>query len=213
MARTLYDVLGAPMAASSEELRQAYRNRARELHPDRRLARDGREPDALGGAMRELNEAWRVLRDPAGRAVYDRSLRPSAVTRRSGAFTGAEAEDDLDDDFEDVLDRPFRGRPAEPGDLVVALVRALPWVVIGLVLGGIFVFTAFAGHHGDPASKQVVGDCVRSTSSLEVVLCGPGVQQVRDVTQRTTDCPVDTVGVEVGRNRVLCLRAFTGVSP
>src|ERR1700712_5584332 len=117
MARTHYDVLGTSMRAPPEELRQASRDRARVLHPDRQQAREGRETDALGSAMRELNEAWRVLRDPAGRAAYDRSLAPPTVGPRSGVHAGFDDLDDLDDLDDDELDRPFRGRPAEPGDL------------------------------------------------------------------------------------------------
>ncbi|MGE0796060.1 MAG: J domain-containing protein, partial [Acidimicrobiia bacterium] len=123
MARTLYDVLGVTVTATPDELRQAYRDRARQLHPDRVRARGGRDTDAIGAAMREVNEAWRVLRDPAARLAYDRTLLPSPGP-----------DDELDE-----LDRPFRGRPAEPGDVVVTLVRALPWVLVLLVLGGIFV--------------------------------------------------------------------------
>jgi hypothetical protein len=207
MARTHYDVLGTSMRATPEELRQAYRDRARVLHPDRQQAREGRETDALGAAMRELNEAWRVLRDPAGRAAYDRTLMPPTAVPRSGGYAGI---DDLEDDD---LDRPFRGRPADPGDLVVALARALPWVVIGIVLGGIFVFTAFAASRDDPPALPVVFECVRSTSALDKVPCAAGVQQIFDITQQVSECPERTTGVEVRQSRVLCLRPFTGASP
>jgi hypothetical protein len=210
MARTHYDVLGTSMRATPEELRQAYRDRARVLHPDRQLARDGRETDALGAAMRELNEAWRVLRDPAGRAAYDRSLVPPSFVPRSGAYAGFDDPADLDDD---MLDRPFRGRPAEPGDLVVALARVLPWLVIGAVLGGIFVFTAFAASRGDPPAGPAVFECVRSTSAIDKVPCAAGAEQIRDITQQVSECPDGTSGVEVGRSRVLCLQPFAGASP
>jgi hypothetical protein len=201
VARTLYEILGVTARATTEELRQAYRERARELHPDRLRARGERETDALGLAMREVNEAWRVLRDPVARASYDCSLaapRPSQPDERD----------------EDDLDRPFRGRPAEPGDLVVALVRALPWLIVGLVLGGIFVFTAFAAGGGDPPPHQLVGDCVRATSSLlEVVPCGSGGTQVVAVTHLAAECPTASDPVPSGRDRVVCLRPFAGASP
>lgn len=58
----LYRVLGASPDASQEELHQAYRARARLLHPD--VSGDD-------DAMRELNDAWAVLGDPALRAEYD----------------------------------------------------------------------------------------------------------------------------------------------
>lgn len=199
MARTLYDVLGVTVTATPDELRQAYRDRARQLHPDRVRARGGRDTDAIGAAMREVNEAWRVLRDPAARLAYDRTLLPSPGP-----------DDELDE-----LDRPFRGRPAEPGDVVVTLVRALPWVLVLLVLGGIFVFTAFAGGGGSPSDRQVVGDCVRASATLlEVVPCtGPEVDQVVAVTRTPAECPTSTVATPSGRDRVLCLRPFAEASP
>ncbi|HKH05452.1 MAG TPA: J domain-containing protein [Acidimicrobiales bacterium] len=65
MAQTYYDVLGVARTATADQLRAAYRSRARENHPDA-----GGDPDQ----MRQLNAAWRVLRDPARRAAYDRHL-------------------------------------------------------------------------------------------------------------------------------------------
>jgi hypothetical protein len=63
-----YDQLGVTTDASEAEIRAAYRRLARAHHPDRR-----------GGASAErmsaINAAYRVLRDPARRAVYDASLR------------------------------------------------------------------------------------------------------------------------------------------
>ncbi|MDQ1439347.1 MAG: molecular chaperone DnaJ [Acidimicrobiaceae bacterium] len=66
---TLYDVLGASPDASFETLHRAYRARARRLHPD--IAQPQGQAEE---AMRELNEAWAVLRDPASRAEYDLTL-------------------------------------------------------------------------------------------------------------------------------------------
>jgi hypothetical protein len=63
---THYDVLGVAPTASSEEIRRAYRRLARVHHPDRRTE------DA--GTMTALNEAYRVLRDPGRRALYDSEL-------------------------------------------------------------------------------------------------------------------------------------------
>ena len=69
---THYDVLGVAPSASVHQIREAYRRLAREHHPDR-SATNGR----TGGdvSMPAINEAYRVLNDPARRAVYDASLR------------------------------------------------------------------------------------------------------------------------------------------
>jgi DnaJ domain len=60
-----YAELGVTEEASTAELRQAYRRRARALHPD--VNRDGHADEDMG----RLNEAWRVLRNPRTRRRYD----------------------------------------------------------------------------------------------------------------------------------------------
>ena len=57
-----YQSLGVDRLADIEQIKRAYRDRARTSHPD------------LGGsptAMRDLNEAYEVLSDPATRKAYD----------------------------------------------------------------------------------------------------------------------------------------------
>lgn len=64
----LYAILGVERVCSLDELRSAYRRRAREFHPDVAAVADG------GAAMAKVNAAWRVLSDPDQRDAYDRSL-------------------------------------------------------------------------------------------------------------------------------------------
>ncbi len=68
-APSFYDVLGVAPDASPAEIREAYRTRARAVHPDRQVS------SAASEAMAALNEAYRVLRDPGRRAVYDSTIR------------------------------------------------------------------------------------------------------------------------------------------
>ena len=79
---THYDVLGVPPSASAAAVRDAYRRLAREHHPDRAMA-SGSAAGAV--SMPEINEAYRVLNDPARRAVYDASLRNGPVPPRGPA--------------------------------------------------------------------------------------------------------------------------------
>jgi hypothetical protein len=87
---THYDVLGVAPSADVTEIREAYRRLAREHHPDRAHSTGS----AVGGvSMPEINEAYRVLNEPARRAVYDASLRgdrpargPAAPPRASSTF-------------------------------------------------------------------------------------------------------------------------------
>ena len=64
--RDLYEILGVPRSADEETLRNAYRARARELHPD-----VSTDPDAEE-RFRELSHAYDVLSKPRSRLLYDR---------------------------------------------------------------------------------------------------------------------------------------------
>ena len=62
-----YALLGVTPSASDDEIKRAYRNMARELHPDTTGG------DATAEAQfKEVTRAYEVLRDPERRARYDR---------------------------------------------------------------------------------------------------------------------------------------------
>lgn len=65
---TYYALLQVDPAAEPEVIESAYRRLARKYHPDVNAS-----PDAHA-RMRAINEAYRVLSDPARRAAYDRLL-------------------------------------------------------------------------------------------------------------------------------------------
>lgn len=100
-----YELLGLERQASLDEVRTAYRELARSLHPDR----SGDDSLDSQRTMALVNEAWLVLSDPTTRASYDRSLAAVAAaavpadvpssppaashsTRRQQWFTGIEAQ-------------------------------------------------------------------------------------------------------------------------
>ncbi len=65
--RDFYEVLGIQKGASAEEIKKAYRVKAKELHPDRNA--DKPEAEAQ---FKEANEAYDVLKDADKKAAYDR---------------------------------------------------------------------------------------------------------------------------------------------
>lgn len=63
MNNSLYDKLGVNVNSSPEEIKQAYKDKAKEHHPDKK---GGDSKD-----MAEINHAYMILRDPVKRKRYD----------------------------------------------------------------------------------------------------------------------------------------------
>ena len=192
---THYDVLGVRPDASLEELRRAYYDRARQLHPDG-LVETRDDGGDTGRLMQDVNEAWRVLRDPASRAAYDESLRaaPPPVRARPAPRV-------VDPD------RAYPRRAARPGDLSVALVRAVPWIAVLVVLGAIFVFTAFA--RNESSSDDVIGRCIDASAGgtpTRVACDQPNDGRVVLVVERQNRCPSGSDPLAVAGGDWYCLR-------
>ncbi|MFD1342656.1 molecular chaperone DnaJ [Litorisediminicola beolgyonensis] len=125
--RDYYDVLGIKKGASAEEIKKAYRQKAKELHPDRNA--DNPEAESQ---FKEANEAYEVLKDADKKAAYDR-FGHSAFEggmgggggRPGGGFGGGQGDfasafsDVFDDLFGDFMGggRGGRSRAARGADL------------------------------------------------------------------------------------------------
>ncbi len=67
MDRNYYVVLGVAPDATTAQIKDAWRRRAMECHPDR--------TGTDGGRFQELQQAYETLADPASRRDYDRRVR------------------------------------------------------------------------------------------------------------------------------------------
>lgn len=112
--RDYYEVLGVPKGASPDEIKKAFRNRARNLHPDNKESGDE-------AAFKELAEAYEVLSDQNKRATYDRYGHDGVKGSTRGFdnvdfsnFSGFGIDDFIDFFFGGGGMRTRRGGP-EPG--------------------------------------------------------------------------------------------------
>jgi molecular chaperone DnaJ len=96
----LYELLGVGRDATDDELKRAYRSKAREFHPD--TSEEGSES---GERFKEISQAYEILKDPDRRARYDR-FGPEGV---SGAGAGGPAGDPFGGGLGDLFDAFFNG--------------------------------------------------------------------------------------------------------
>jgi molecular chaperone DnaJ len=96
--RDYYDVLGIAKGSSPDEIKKAYRKRARETHPDVNKAADAE------AKFKEVQEAYDVLSDSQKRSTYDRFGHEAA---NQGGFGGSGGFEGFD--FGDIFSSFFGG--------------------------------------------------------------------------------------------------------
>ncbi len=99
MPRDYYEILGVPRSASKDELKRAFRQLARQHHPDVNSAPDAEE------RFKEINEAYQILSDDQKRAAYDRYGHAGVNNggMPGGGFSGGFPG------FEDIFEEIFGG--------------------------------------------------------------------------------------------------------
>ena len=174
---THYEVLGVSAGAPPAEVRDAYRRLARTHHPDQRAVAD----PVLPTSMADINEAYRVLRDPTLRSRYDADLRQ----RRGSAATGPGA-------------RPVSATEAAAPPVLDRVPARYPWKLVGgmaavgaaIVLAGAALYEPAAP--AAPDNLLEPGSCVAVELNNDVreVNCeGPGDLIVRQLLPTGGRCP------------------------
>lgn len=84
-----YDLLGVNKSSSAQEIKNAYRKKALEWHPDRHQGADKEEAEKK---FKEINEAYQVLSDANKKAAYDNyghdAFAPGGGARGGNPFAG-----------------------------------------------------------------------------------------------------------------------------
>ena len=102
--RDYYEILGVPRNASLDDLKAAFRQQARQYHPDVNKSPDAEE------RFKEINEAYAVLSDDDRRSVYDRFGH--AGLRGAGGMPNFSVDFDFSDIFGDLFGFGGFGRAA-----------------------------------------------------------------------------------------------------
>lgn len=101
--RCYYEVLGITRGASSDEIKKGYRQKAKELHPDR-----NKDDASCESRFKEVNEAYDCLKDDQKKAAYDR-FGHAAFDGGMGGFGGGRGAHpgDFGSTFADVFEDLF----------------------------------------------------------------------------------------------------------
>jgi molecular chaperone DnaJ len=127
--RDYYEVLSVNRSATQDEIKSAFRQLARKLHPD-----VNKEPDAEE-RFKEINEAYAVLSDTEKRAAYDRY-------GHAGVNGMAGAQDFSSMDFSDIFEEFFgfgggnrrrsRNAPRRGADLNMTVTMTFEEAIFGV---------------------------------------------------------------------------------
>jgi molecular chaperone DnaJ len=166
-----YEVLGVLPSASQDEIRVAYRMRAREVHPDTAA---GLRSDT-SARMANIAEAWRVLSDATLRRAYDSEL----TTRVAQPVRETQGQ--------------YLHTPAARG--------VFPWRMVSLMVAGSIALVLLLNALSGPAvpigpdGLLQAGSCVvvnANQLAVEVDCAGEHTGVVRALVGFDMTCPTDT---------------------
>ncbi len=110
--RDYYEVLGISKGASPEEIKKAFRSKAKQLHPDRNSDNPNAEAQ-----FKEANEAYDILKDGEKKAAYDRyghaAFEGGMGSGGSSGFGGGDFSSAFSDVFDDLFGDMMGGRTSK----------------------------------------------------------------------------------------------------
>jgi curved DNA-binding protein CbpA len=114
-----YGILGISKNASPSEIRTAYINRSRILHPDRfDPQKQAKEWKLANEMMKELNEAYNILKDLTSKAKYDSSFNTANTKETKYESSKQEKSDKEQDDTPRQSAKSSDSKPKNPGTTV-----------------------------------------------------------------------------------------------
>jgi molecular chaperone DnaJ len=100
--RDYYEILGVAKGADAATIKKGYRQKAKELHPDRNSDNPNAEAQ-----FKEANEAYEVLKDENKKAAYDRYGHAAFENGMGGGGQRGGGQGDFGSAFSDVFDDLF----------------------------------------------------------------------------------------------------------
>jgi molecular chaperone DnaJ len=182
MPRDPYEVLGVGRDASEQEIKKAFRQLARELHPDV----NAHDPDAEE-KFKDAAEAYEILYDAERRATYDRYGHEGL---RSGGyapnFDGFGSIADLFNAFFGGGGMGGRAGPAQGGDVAIAveidLIEAASGVTRKVAFEAVDRCESCPGNGAEPGTPIETCERCGGSGQLQAVTRTPFGQMVRTMT-------------------------------
>jgi molecular chaperone DnaJ len=182
MPRDPYEVLGVPRDASEQQIKKAFRQLARELHPDV----NAHDPQAEE-KFKEAAEAYEILSDAERRATYDRYGHEGL---RSGGYApNFDAFGSIGDLFNAFFGGGFagaRGGSAQGGDIAVSieidLLEAAEGAKVPIAYEAVELCERCHGNGAEPGTPIETCERCGGAGQLQAVTQTPFGQMVRTMT-------------------------------